>query len=128
MKQHPLHTTSKICHREEKELNQKKMIVLIPFQLLKLRNLIQKKPTKENFALLQNLILNDIIGSIKANLTVGNITKRDADELISLTLQLYEHIYQHKEAKEKAEQYSRANETLSAENERLKKELAKLLK
>lgn len=49
----------------------------------------------ENFALLQNLILNDIIGSIKANLTVGNITKRDADELISLTLQLYEHIYQH---------------------------------
>lgn len=82
---------------ELRELNQKKMIILIPFQLLKLRKIIKDAPTPENFALLQNLILDDIIGSIRANLEVGNITQTDAEELKELTLRLYEHIYQHYE-------------------------------
>ena len=80
---------------ELRELNQKKMIILIPFQLLKLRKIIEKNPTAENFAALQDLVLRDIIGSIKANLEVGNITEEDAEELKELTLQLYQHIYQH---------------------------------
>ena len=82
---------------EIRELNQKKMIILIPFHLLKLRKLIQKAPTEENFRILQNLISDDILSSIKANLTVGNITVDDASQLRELTLQLYEHIYKHYE-------------------------------
>ncbi|MDD3360722.1 MAG: hypothetical protein PHW34_03525 [Hespellia sp.] len=82
---------------EVRELNQKKMVILIPFQLLKLRKLVKKKPTEETWERLQKLILNDIIGSIKANLEVGNITVDDATELKELTLELYEHLYQHYE-------------------------------
>ncbi|MDD2959591.1 MAG: hypothetical protein PHR92_13900 [Lachnospiraceae bacterium] len=79
------------------ELNQKKMVVLIPFQLLKLKKLIAGNPAKENFTALQELVDNDIIGSIKANLQVGNITSDDANQLLELTGQLYEHIYRHYE-------------------------------
>ncbi len=75
------------------ELNQKKMIILIPFQLLKLRKIIEKSPTREHFCALQELIQNDILNSIKANLQVVNITIDDANQLRELTLQLYEHIY-----------------------------------
>ena len=52
---------------------------------------------KKNFALLQKVIINDIIGSIKANQQVGNITEDDANQLQELTLQLYDHIYSHYE-------------------------------
>ncbi|MDD2957496.1 MAG: hypothetical protein PHE06_06520 [Lachnospiraceae bacterium] len=79
------------------ELNQKKMIVLIPFQLLKLKKIVEKPPAEENLEALQKLVQRDIIGSIKANLQVGNITSDDANQLLELTSQLYEHIYQHYE-------------------------------
>lgn len=79
------------------ELNQKKMIVLIPFHLLKLRRIIEKDASEKNFQLLQDLIMNDILGSIKANLMVGNITADDAAQLRELTLELYNHIYSHYE-------------------------------
>ena len=82
---------------ELRELNQKKMIILIPFQLLKLRKIIRENPTQKNFKALQELVLNDIIGSIKANIAVGNITEEDADELKELTLKLYQNIYQYYE-------------------------------
>ena len=82
---------------EIQELNQKKLIVLIPFQLLKLRKIVEDKPTRENFNLLQNVMINDIIKSIKANQQVGNITVDDANQLRELTLQLYDHIYAHYE-------------------------------
>ena len=83
----------KYQEHEIKELNQKKLIILIPFQLLKLRKIIEKSPTHENFNMLQDLIMNDILCSIGANLTFGNITKDDASQLRELTLQLYDHIY-----------------------------------
>ena len=94
-----------------RELNQKKMVILIPFQLLKLRKLINKRPTKENFSLLHKLMMDDIMsvserdqaklvqserrmaimnevhdimGSVKANLQVGNITEDDAEQLREL--------------------------------------------
>lgn len=82
---------------EIKELNQKKLIILIPFHLLKLRHVIEKDTSQRNFQLLQELIINDILSSIKANLTVGNITVDDASQLRELTLQLYDHIYSHYE-------------------------------
>lgn len=77
------------------EINQKKLVVLIPFQLLRLKEIIRKEPTKENFILLQTLIQNDIIGSIEANLKVGNITVDDANQLSELTHRLYTHLYEH---------------------------------
>ncbi|MDD3253848.1 MAG: hypothetical protein PHV18_14970 [Lachnospiraceae bacterium] len=79
------------------ELNQRKLVILIPFQLLKLRKLISKEPTRANFQQLQRLIQHDIMDSIKANLTVGNITQDDANQLLELTRQLYDHIYKHYE-------------------------------
>ena len=79
---------------EVRELNQRKLIVLIPFQMLKLRKTIAKAPTKENFEWLQKLLLDDILSSIEANLTVGNITADDAHQLRELTIQLFDHVYQ----------------------------------
>lgn len=82
------------------ELNQKKMIILIPFSLLKLRNTLEKERSPENLVRLQTLIQNDIIHSIDNNLRVGNITMDDARKLRSLTHKLYSHLYAHYEEME----------------------------
>lgn len=79
------------------EINDRKMVILIPFQLLKLRKLMKKERSEENRQLLINLIQNDIIGSIDTNLRLGNITHGDCRRLKRLTLKLYEHIYAHYE-------------------------------
>ena len=76
------------------------MIILIPFQLLKLRKLLEKKRSEENLELLKNLIQNDIIGSINENLRLGNITQDDARRLKRLAHQLYTHLYSHYEEME----------------------------
>lgn len=44
---------------------------------------------------LQNLVQDDILGNIKANLQVGNITRDDADQLVELTNLLYCQICDH---------------------------------
>ncbi|MBS7303193.1 MAG: hypothetical protein KIG50_03545 [Lachnospiraceae bacterium] len=75
------------------ELSNKKMIILIPFFLLKLRKKLQKARTKENIEELQNLIVNDIMGSIEKNEKAGNISIEDAKNLRILTWKLYEEIY-----------------------------------
>ena len=77
------------------ELNQKKLIILIPFQLLKLRKLLQKSRNPENLQALQNLIEHDILGSIATNFSLGNISINDAYKLQRLTKQLYDYIYAH---------------------------------
>ena len=74
---------------------QKKMIILIPFELLRLREIMKKERTPENLELLKNLIQNDIIGNINKNLEIGNITADDARKLRRLTHKLYDHIYSH---------------------------------
>lgn len=56
------------------ELNARKLIVLIPFQLLRLRKAIEKERTPKNIEELKYLIHHDIIGSINENVAVGNIT------------------------------------------------------
>ena len=81
------------------------MIVLIPFQLLKLRSLIhQLLPSGKNKMIslssediaqinrLQGQLRNDIIGSIEANVQFGNITMDDAKQLLELTELLYAYI------------------------------------
>lgn len=77
------------------ELNQHKLVILIPFSLIKLRKALQKKRSPENLEALKKLIQDDMLGSINENLRVGNITESDARILKSLTHKLYLHIYSH---------------------------------
>lgn len=82
------------------ELNQRKMVILIPFKLLKLRKIISKSRSKDNLEALKNLIWHDILGSIEDNLCLGNITELDAQKLKGYVQRLYEHIYSHYEEME----------------------------
>ncbi len=75
------------------EINKRKMVILIPFELLRLKELLNKDHSEENLRALKKLIRNDIIGSIQMNLSVGNITGSDAGRLFQLTKLLYEHLY-----------------------------------
>ncbi len=93
-------STFKFLEISLEELNQKKMVILIPFQLLKLRELLKKERSEENLEALKTLIQNDIIGSIETNLQLGNITEGDARRLRRLTHRLYQHIYSHYEEME----------------------------
>ena len=85
----------KYLEKSLEELNHKKLIILIPFQLLKLRKLLQKNRSPENLRALQNLIEHDILGSIETNLSHGNISINDAYKLQRLTKHLYDYIYSH---------------------------------
>ena len=75
------------------ELNDKKLIALLPFLLLKLRKKIERIRSKENMEELQNLVVNDIICTIRKNEEVGNLSSIDAINLIDLTSKLYMQIY-----------------------------------
>ncbi len=75
------------------ELNDKKLIVLLPFLLLKLRKKIEKVRSKESMEELQNLVTNDIIRTIIKNEEIGNISSTDAFDLKALTTMLYMKIY-----------------------------------
>lgn len=87
----------KLLEHSLEELNQRKMVILIPFMLLKLRDSLQKKRTKENIEALRKLILDDIIGVINENQSAGNITASDANRLRGLIRKLYNHLYAHYE-------------------------------
>ncbi len=89
-----------LAHSTE-DLNRRKMAVLIPFQVLRLRSMLRhwKRCEKKKipfdsstFYQLQAQINGDIIRSIKLNLELGNITEDDADQLYDLTEMLREHI------------------------------------
>lgn len=90
----------KYLNTTPEELTKKKMVILIPFELLKLRKIVEKNRSPENLEALKTLIKNDIIGSINENLALGNITLSDAQKLKRLTHKLYEHIYAHYEEME----------------------------
>lgn len=62
------------------ELTDRKMVVLIPFYVLKLRYALKKKGEKD-LEQLQSYILSDIIVCIDENLKLGNITIEDALKL-----------------------------------------------
>jgi hypothetical protein len=96
--------TVKLHMMSIKELNERKMIILIPFKLLELRDAIKKDRSRTNIAALQSLIFNDIIGSIRKNVEVGNITRADGHMLINMTKYLYDYLYSHyKELREVTE-------------------------
>ena len=75
------------------DINKMKMIILIPFELLRFRELLKKEHTEQNLNTLKSLVKNDILGSIQANYSMGNITGSDARRLIQLTIKLYGHLY-----------------------------------
>ena len=123
------------------ELNEKKLIALLPFQLLKLRKKIENLRTKENLEELQKLVANDIIELIQMNEDVGNISHTDALNLIDLTRKLYMKIYsKYKELEEftvrlydqsmelAGDKYEKTIEELEEENSELKETIRKLEK
>lgn len=95
-KQGIFHYKVSVCKFQEistEELNDRKMVILIPFALLRVRELLKNKRSPENLELLKKLIQDDIIKSIDRNLELGNITVWDARKLRRYTHKLYEHIY-----------------------------------
>ena len=57
------------------ELNEKKLIILLPFLLLKLRKKIEKVRSKESMEELQNLVVNDIIKTKDKNISKGAVRR-----------------------------------------------------
>ena len=121
------------------ELNDKKLIALLPFLLLKLRKKIEKIRSKENMEELQELVVNDIISTIRKNEEVGNLSSIDAINLIDLTSKLYMQIYaKYKEMGEftmrlfdqsmelAGDKYEKSVEELEEENIQLKTEISKM--
>ena len=83
----------KLQNISAEELNNKKLLALLPFHLLKLRKKLEKIRTKENLEELQKLVANDIIMTIERNAEAGNISRTDALDLIEITTKLYMKIY-----------------------------------
>ena len=75
------------------ELNDKKLIALLPFLLLKLRKKLEKIRSKENMEELQTLVIDDIMSTIRKNEAIGNLSSTDALDLIEMTTKLYMKIY-----------------------------------
>ena len=84
------------------ELKRRQLIVLLPFQLLRLRKAIEKERTPENMEALKELIYHDIMETIQENVIAGNISAADGRKLKQITLQLYRHIYKRYDELEKA--------------------------
>ena len=83
----------KLQNMSVEELNEKKLIALLPFQLLKLRKKIETLRTEENLEELQNFVMNDIMASIDKNVEKSNISSTEAFDLKALTTLLYMKIY-----------------------------------
>lgn len=81
------------------ELNERKMIILVPFHILKLRKMIKDRKgnplTEEDLSELKRIIHCDIIGSIRENQKAGNIAREDAVRLIRYVQQLWEYLQKH---------------------------------
>ncbi len=75
------------------ELTRRKMIILIPFHLLKLRSALTHSRSETNKKALKSLIEDDIVNSIRINLELGNISAEDGHMLFNLIQKLYRNIY-----------------------------------
>ena len=129
----------KLQNLSVEELNEKKLIALLPFQLLKLRKKIQNIRTDENLKELQNFVMNDIIETIRKNEDVRNISHNDAHNLIELTMKLYMKIFsKYKELEEftvrlydqsmelATDKYEKTVDELEEENNQLKADILAL--
>ena len=117
------------------ELNDKKLIALLPFLLLKLRKKMEKIRSKENMEELQRLVVNDIMSNVDRNVEVGNISFTDGMDLKALTSMLYMQIYSKYQEMEDftmrlydqslelpSDKYEKTVEELEEENTQLKNE------
>ena len=86
---------TKLTSCSVKEINDRKMIILIPFYILKLREKLRNKKarTPKNIASLKSLIKTDIMGSIDKHVELGNITAEDGAQLYRFTQMLYTRLY-----------------------------------
>lgn len=95
------------------ELNKRNMAALIPFQLLRLRSLLDllhPDTSKEksaqilkNFSRLQTEIWHDIIQSMEHHLRLGNLTEDDTIHLLDLSSMLSQYFYNSLSKKMKGE-------------------------
>lgn len=76
-----------------KELNERNMILLIPFQLLKYRDMMNRNPSRENIQGLKKLIADDILGSIQRSYEAGDIYYSDVVILKDMSRMLCEFLY-----------------------------------
>ncbi len=83
----------KLLDYDAQDLYEKKMTILLPFLMLRLREELKKKRTTKNIESLKSLIQNDIIELIKASQEAGEITRADAARLLELAHKLYNHLY-----------------------------------
>lgn len=116
----------KYLEKPMEELEKRKLIVLLPFQLLRLRKAIEKTRTPENIAALKKLICHDIINSINQNVVAGNITQIESMKLRQMVLYLYQHIYSKYEELEKEGVNHMAEEALIFEVDILDYKIRKL--
>lgn len=80
------------------ELSERKMIVLLPFHILKLRQLIKEKSIQDALPELKRIINDDIIGNINRNVELGNIEVEDAVKLKKYLIALRQYLARyHKE-------------------------------
>ncbi len=121
------------------ELNEKKLIALLPFKLLKLRKKIENLRTEENLKELQALVIDDIMNAIDTNVEAGNISSTEAFDLKALTTLLYMKIYsKYKELEDftmrlydqslelPSDKYEKTVEELEEENNQLKADILAL--
>ena len=121
------------------ELNEKKLIALLPFKLLKLRKKIENLRTEENLKELQSLVIDDIMNAIDTNVEAGNISSTEAFDLKALTTLLYMKIYsKYKELEDftmrlydqslelPSDKYEKTVEELEEENNQLKADILSL--
>ena len=85
----------KLLDLSTKELNDRKMVILIPFHLLKLRKAIKEGNLENRMDELQSMVTDDIIGSIEANQQLGNLTVEDAFKLRTYVNALWRYLYKH---------------------------------
>jgi hypothetical protein len=85
--------TFKLLEHELDELNQRKMLILLPFMIMKFREEFEKRRTKENMNALKNFIVNDILNVIDENVKAGNLTLADAGRMRNLMAVLYRHLF-----------------------------------
>ncbi len=87
----------KLLEHSIEEISRRRMIILMPFMILKLRDSLKRERSPENMEALRKLILDDIISVINENQRAGNITAADAGRLRRLIRKLYGHLYAHYE-------------------------------
>ena len=88
--------TMKFLDYSVAELCDRRMVILLPLYLLRLRREIEsakaKKTVREKAKDLQSLI-SDILKAIADNEKIGNITNKDTVELLHMMSHLYEYLY-----------------------------------